>query len=520
MTDPARLPKEKILFLATGLAGSLLVGASAQFVSVNIADIQGGLHGSADETSWMLTAYSMASFAGIVISGVLFKTFGIGRYLVGISLVFAGMALACAITDDLTVAIELRAIQGFAAGGFNPAAFVVVFMVMGGVRLAAGATILAFVLLFPSTVGPVLSGFVEEALGWRSLFFIQAAIGVSIAVAASAFAPRQPVDWGALKTDWTAIVLLSIALAALVLVLNEGTRRFWFESDIIVWAAAASAGAMAGFVFVARFSPIKIMAPHLLLTRWFGLPIWLNLVFRIGLVVISYLVPQFLARVHGYRPLEISELMLWAAIPQLATLPLVWRLMHLLERRLVMALGLLLCAFGAAVLANETSLSAAEQFRFSLVVFAVGQLLFLVPVLVAGTAMLKPADLPTASLAFNISTIGGTTLGVGLISNLVTEREKFHSNVITEAVSVYNALDVDRVANIASAFAGRVADDAAATARAAAAVALDASRQAWVLSFNDAFLIVALVLAISALGIALLNKAPPLPRPQINRIGG
>ncbi len=263
MTAPAPLTKDKILFLVTALGGSLLVGTSAQFASANIADIQGGLYGSADEASWMLTAYTMASFAGIVMSGVLFRTFSIGRYLVGISVVFASAALACAITDNLTTAIALRAIQGFAAGGFNPAAFVAVFMVTGGPRLAGGATLLAFVLLFPGTLGPAVSGLIEDSLGWRSLFLIQAAIGVAVAVAAYAFAPRQRPDLTALKTDWTALVLLSIALAALILVLNEGTRRFWLESDIIVWAAAASAGALAGFVFVARFSPIKIMAPAL-----------------------------------------------------------------------------------------------------------------------------------------------------------------------------------------------------------------------------------------------------------------
>ena len=256
------------------------------------------------------------------------------------------------------------------------------------------------------------------------------------------------------------------------------------------------------------------MAPHLLLTRSFGLPIWLNLVFRVGLVVLSYLVPQFLVRVHGYRPLEISELMLWAAIPQLATLPVVWWLMHVFERRLVMALGLLLCAFGTALLVDGTGLSAAEDFRLTLVIFAVGQLLFLAPVLVAATSMLKPADLPTASLAFNVSTVGGTTLGVGLISNLVTEREKFHSNVITEAVSLYNSLDADRVANVAAVFANRITDDAVATAKAAAALASAASRQAWVLSFNDAFLVIGVILAISALGVAALGKSPPLRRQQ------
>jgi MFS transporter, DHA2 family, multidrug resistance protein len=219
--------------------------------------------------------------------------------------------------------------------------------------------------------------------------------------------------------------------------------------------------------------------------------------------------------VHGYRPLEISELMIWAVIPQLAALPLSWWLMHRFDARVVMALGLLLCAFGTSLLMHGTGLAAAEEFRLTLVLFAVGQLLFLAPVLVTGTSALKPADLPTASLAFNISTIGGNALGTGLISNLVTEREKFHSNVINEAVSLYNALDADRIAGLASVFANRVADDAAATAKAAALLASAATRQAWVLSFNDAFLIVAVILAITAVGVALLGRLPPLRYKQL-----
>ena len=147
--------------------------------------------------------------------------------------------------------------------------------------------------------------------------------------------------------------------------------------------------------------------------------------------------------------------MLWAAIPQLLALPLVWQLMHRLDLRLVMALGLALCAVGTALVVDGTALFAAEQFRLTLVVFSIGQLLFLAPAMVIGTTPLKPTDLPTASLAFNMTTLGGTTLGVGLVSHFVTEREKFHSNVITENVSLYNSLDADRLTTLAGAFANQ-----------------------------------------------------------------
>ncbi len=520
MTAPTPLTAGQVLFLATCMAGSFGVNLSAQFPSVNIADVQGGIFSTPDEASWVLTVYTMASLVGIVTSGLFIRALSIGRYLVVSAMVFAITALACAGAPDLGVMIALRTIQGFAAGGFGPAAFVAVFMVAGGPRLPFAVTLLAFVLLFPGTIGPVISGFVEDTFGWQALFMIQAGIGATLALAARAWVPHKGPDWSALRTDWVAVVLLSLGLASLMLILSQGTRRFWFESEMIVWCTAACIGAWAGFAFLARFSPVPIIAPRLLFTRKFGLPNGLNLVFRVGLVVTAYLVPQFLAVVQGYRPLEIAKLTLWAAIPQLLALPLVWRLMHLLDGRVVMALGLLLCAMATALVGDATALFAADQFRLTLVVFAVGQLLFLAPAVVTGATSLKPADLQTASVAFNMTTLGGTTLGVGLVSNLVTEREKFHSNVITENVSLYDALDADRLTALAGSLASRLVDDGDATARAIALLTATARREAWVLAFNDAFLVVAAVLLISAIGVVAIGRSPPLRRGSLTASGG
>jgi DHA2 family multidrug resistance protein len=502
---------EQVRFLAVGLAGSLLVGLSAQFPSANISDLQGGLFSTPDEASWVLTVYTMASLVGVVTSGLLIRTLSIGRYMVVSALVFAATALACATGPDLGVMIGLRAVQGFAAGGFGPAAFVAAFMVAGpgGPRLPFVVTLLAFVLLFPGTLGPVISGFVEDSLGWQALFLVQAAIGAALAFAARLYAPHKEPDWSGLKTDWIAVILLSAAVATLILVLNQGTRRFWFESDMIVWCTAACIGAWAGFAFLARFSPVPIIAPRLLLMRNFGIPIGLNFAFRAGLVVTAYLVPQFLAVAQGYRPLEVARLMLWAAIPQLFALPLAWRLMHLVDARAVMALGLVLCAAGTALAVDATALFAADQFRLTLVLFGAGQMLFLAPGLVIGSSGLKLPDLPTASVFFNLTTLGGTTMGVGLVSHFATEREKFHSSVITQNVSLYDALDADRIARLAEALANRLADDAGATAQAIALLGAAARREAWVLSFADSFLVVAALLAASAIGVVFISGEKP-----------
>lgn len=512
MTASATLPAGKILLLGTGLSASVLVGLSAQFPAVNLADIQGGLAATADEASWITTVYSMTSFAGIITSVPLLRALGLGRYLLASALIFAATAAGCATSSELGTVIALRALQGLAAGGFGPAAFVAIFMVAGGPRLPFAMTLLSFALLLPATIGPIFAALLQDAFGWPGLFGAQAGIGIAIAIASAICVPRNPPDWSALRTDWVAIILLSIALAMVALALSQGTRRFWFESDMILRATAAAVGAAAGFLFLARFSPIPIMAPRLLLRRDFGVPIALNLVFRIGLVVTGYLIPQFLIVVQGYRPRELAATLLWILVPQLLALPLSWRLMHAMDVRSVAGLGLLLSAFATALAIGGTSEAAAPQFHLTLAILGVGQMLFLAPSIVIGTETLQSPDLPTASLVFNIITLGGTLAGVGLLSQFVTQREKFHSNILTEAVSLYDSFDAGRIAGLAAAFEARLTDDALAMRQAVSVTSAVTRRQAWVLSFNDAFLLVTLLFAISALGVLLLGRCGPLGR--------
>jgi DHA2 family multidrug resistance protein len=508
------LPLDRILLLATTLAGSMLVSLSAQFVGANIADVQGGVGATPDEASWISTAYAMASFVGLVASMPLIRTFGLGRYVTWSALAFAGAALACAAAPPLPSLIALRAIQGAAAGGLGPAAFVAVFMVTSGPRLLAGLAVLAVVLLLPGTLGPVLSGFLEDGLGWRGLFLIQAIVGAGLAIAGVFWMPRSPISWPELKTDWVAMVLVSIGLAAFVLVLNQGARRFWFTSDLIVWAAAVGLGAWAGFVFMVWRSPLAVIDPRLLAKRGFIVPISLNLAFRAGLAVTAYLIPQFLVTTQGFRPLQLSWLFLWAAVPQLLVIPVVWWLLHRLDGRVVIGAGLVLCGLGSLLVANTTSDFAADQFRLSLALIGMGQVMFLVPNLQAGAGSLTPADGPTASLAFNATTLGGTTLGVGLATNLVVEREKFHSSILVDHISAYSPAASDRLSALGATFGARVTDEALAAARGAAIIAGEVRREAWVLAFNDAFLVVAVLLLLSALGTLALRRVPPLRRAQ------
>jgi DHA2 family multidrug resistance protein len=496
----------------TALAGTFIANLGGQFAGTNLADIQGSLGVSADEASWITTVYTAANFFGFVLAPVLARAFGLRRFFLASAVVFAAYAWLSALTSSLPVLLVLRAIGGLAGGMFGPIAFVAVFRLWSGPRLKFGLALLAFVLLVSVYTGPALSGPIEAAFGWRALFLAQSLAGLAMIVAGARWMPKGPLNLAELKTDWVSALLLAVAMSSLVVFVAQGTRRFWFESPLIAVAASVSVGAWIGFALMYVLSPVRIIDLRTLLVRRFGVPITLNLVFRATFAVTVYLVPLLLGFTQGYRPLQTSYALWWVLLPQVATFPLVWRLMHCVDGRVPMLLGLLAVGLGVWLASVATNQTSAPELHASLVLVGVGQMLFLVPTLLIGAGSLRAEDGPTATVAFNATTVGGTALGVGLVTDFVTEREKFHSNVLVDHVSSLNPLQADRLAALADQWATRASDDTLATARAVAQVAAAVRREAWLLAINDAFVLIALVLLLATLGIALVGRSPPLVR--------
>lgn len=506
---PEPLALKKRIMLGVGLGGSLLMNACNQIITTGIADIQGGIGATADEGSWLLTIYLAASLAGVVISAPLIRTFGLKRCFTACSLVYLLSALTLMLNLHLGLQVSARLLQGLAAGFFGPMAFMCTFMVMGGPRLPFGLTLLGFILVIPATLGSAIGPHIVELGGWEGLYAFQAAIGFTLLLLALVFLQSQPIAWEGLATDWVAITLLSTAVGALTIMLSQGTRQFWFESPTIVLSLNIAIAAAAGFAISTAMSPRKLLIPGLFLRRGFSIPIILNLAFRASLVVSGYIVPQFLATVQGYRPMELSILFLWGFLAQLFSLPVVWKLLQWIDARYVMAFGLGFCGVAAIAASTSTGLTSANELHWIVVFFSIGQILFLAPDLMIGAMPLKLPELGTASLAFNLSTIGGTTLGTALISQFVTEREKFHSNILTEGLSLYNPLVADRLGALTSGLANQLGDDDAATARAIMTIGAAARKQAWILAYNDGFLIVGLAVILTIAGTLLLKQSRP-----------
>lgn len=405
------------LIVPLALAGSFIANLGAQFAGAYLAEIQGGLGVSADDASWITTLYTVATFFAFAFSPLLARTFGIRRLFLASASAFAAAAWLGSIATDLPLMLTARVVQGFAGGMFGPIAFVAIFRVWSGPRLPFGFALLAIVLLASFNAGPVLAGPIEAAFGWRALFLAQAVLAAPLVVAGLRWLPSGPLNLAGHKVEWLTLALFAAATGSLAVVFGQGTRRGWFDSGLIVSMAVLSVVAWIAFLVVHRRSSVRVLDGGKLLDRRFGIPIALNFVFRASFAATIYLLPLLLAPARA----EGQSATWWLLLPQLAAFPLVWSWLHRVDHRVPMALGLVASATGIGFAGFATTLLP------SLVLIGVGQVLFLVPALMTGASALKPEHGPTATIAFNMTTVGGTTLGVGLLSTFVDARTAVHA---------------------------------------------------------------------------------------------
>ena len=84
-------------------------------------------------------------------------------------------------------------------------------------------------------IGPVVGGWITEVLSWEWLFLVNVPIGVVVVVVVGLLVDFDRPDVRLIRqTDFAGIVLAFLLLGSTLFVLQEGQRRDWFESALIL----------------------------------------------------------------------------------------------------------------------------------------------------------------------------------------------------------------------------------------------------------------------------------------------
>jgi MFS transporter, DHA2 family, methylenomycin A resistance protein len=288
--------------LATSL-GFVLVQLDVSIVNVGLAPIGASLGIGMAGLEWVVDAYTLA-FASLMLSaGALGDRIGSRcAFIAGFGL-FIVSSIGCGVAPTGSALIAARTVQGIGAAALVPCSLALLNHATGGdakarahavgLWTAAGAVALA--------VGPALGGSMIALFGWRSLFLVNAPIGlIGIVTTARWIDETEPGKAGLDPVGQTlSVVALSAATAAVI----EGGALGWQSPLVLVLALLAVAAAI-GFLY-AEATIARPMLPF----GFFRLPnfspatlvgLGVNFTLYGGIFIFNL----FLQRYAGYSPVR------------------------------------------------------------------------------------------------------------------------------------------------------------------------------------------------------------------------
>ncbi len=335
-------PLPKAVATTLMMAATILVVLDQTIATVALPHMQAALGATPDTASWVLTAYIMATAVATPLTGWLTGRFDRSRMFGVCVLGFTFSSALCGMAVTLPMMVAARLAQG-TFGAFlmpmsqaflydmNPPSLQVRAITLWGVGSMAGPLL-----------GPVLGGYLTDALNWRWVFFINVPIGLVAAIGIFATLPRFPSARRAF--DHAGFIMIAIALCALQLALDRGTQEDWFDSTEIIIELGICVAAFWMLFFHLRSAPSPIISISLFTRRTFAVAMILALTVMPSVIAATALMPSLLQVLLGYPVVTAGLLLIPRSITLTLGIVIGGRLMKVIDPRLQIIFGLMLVA--------------------------------------------------------------------------------------------------------------------------------------------------------------------------------
>ena len=487
--------------------GAFIAVLNIQITNASLPNIQGAIGAGIDDGGWISTAYLVAEIVVIPLTAFLTPVFSLRRYLLGNTILFLVMSVACAFAQNLGQMIVLRAMQGFFGGVLIPLAFTITLTMLPKAKQPVGLALFAVSATFAPAIGPTIGGYLTETYGWQYIFYVNLIPGaVMLATLWPSLRPA-PMKLGLLRQgDWTGIATLAIGLAALQTVLEEGNKDDWFGSPFILRLSVVAVISLALFLWIELTSRNPLLNLRLLKRRNFGLGSLASVIMGMALYGSVYLLPVYLSQTQGYNAEQVGMVLAWTGLPQLVLIPFVPFLMRHVDTRLLVVVGFGLFALSCFLNLDITPDYGGPQLLVPNLVRALGQSVLLTPLSSLATGGIERENAGSASAMFNMMRNLGGSVGIAVLETFVAKREQFHSSIINAHVSLLNDATRQRIASLQRYFlANGATDPAAAQHEAVVSVGRAIRAQSYLLAYSDAFYLMGAALLL-ALAISLAMR--------------
>src|SRR5271163_1049678 len=505
---PDRASATVWISVMAAMIGAFMAILNIQITNASLLNIEGGIGTGVDNGSWISTSYLIGEIVVIPLTDYLSRMFSYRIVILSFATLFALFSVACAFTHDLPSMIAMRGFQGFFGGVLIPMAFTLVFTKLPKPQQPIGLAMFALAVTFAPAIGPTIGGYLTENYGWQTIFFVNVVPTTVMVSALYLTLERQPMQLKLLRDgDWGGIAAMAVGLSAFQTVLEEGNKDDWFASPFILRLAVIALVSLSLFIWIELTVEKPLLRLRLLKGRNFGFGTIATTMLGFALFGSVYILPAYLGQAQGYNAEQIGNVLAWTGLPQLILIPLVPKLMQRFDTRYIAFTGLMIFAYSFFMNTAMSLDYSGDQLWIPNIVRAIGQAMVLSPLTSVTTGGISPQDAAAASGISNMFRNLGGAIGTAVLATVITKREQFHSNIIGQSVTLGREEVRNRIAQMTDFFMNHgVPDPAAAHQQAIIALGNSVKHQALVMGFSDTFVVLGVVLVVSAFVVLLTRK--------------
>ncbi len=259
------------------MAGIASTSFPITVLSASLPEIAADLDTSESAVSWVQSAPLVAMAVGTPMAGKFGDLHGHRRlYLWGYALA-TGFAVLTGLSWNVGSLVAMRTLGQFMGAATLPASMAIIMTVFARRERALAMGYWSAVTALSPAIGVALGGFMVDAFGWRTIFYVQAVPSMLALLAAIPLLPetaRKP----DVRFDVSGAISLGLGVAGLLMAINRGPEWGW-DHPLVVAGLVGVPVAFAAFGAIERRTRDPILPLDFLRRRGFVIP---NLVTSLG----------------------------------------------------------------------------------------------------------------------------------------------------------------------------------------------------------------------------------------------
>ncbi len=507
-TDTQPFVVNKWLVAISVALGALLEIVDTSIVNVALTDMQASLGATLSQVSWGVTSYAIANVIILPLTAWLGHRFGKKKYFVFSLVAFTIASMLCGFATNLPMLIFARILQGLGGGGGLLAkAHSFLFETFPKKEQAKAQGFFGAIVIAGPALGPTLGGYLVTNVDWRWIFFVNLPIGIVAVLMCLAFLPPdRDADKQGGSVDWLAIALLVIGIGSFQTVLEEGQSHDWFHSPFIVTLTLSAAVGLT--LFVVRQLVVKNPVVDLRVLRYRSLWAGSILSVAIGMALYGALfaIPIFAQTILRFTSQQTGMMLLPGAIASAFAMPIAAKLLGRYDPRVLLVVGAAILLVAVSQLTTLSPLTGTGDLFWPLIIRSFGTVLMFLPLSMAALGPIPKKDVSAATGFYNLTRQLGGSVGVALLTALLSNRQAFHRAVLIEKLGTDSPRLAERLSLITARFTASGFDATAAKAKALMLVDGSVRAQAAVMSFCDSFWATGAVIVCTLPLVLLLGK--------------